>query len=115
MVDTDLPGFSRYFAQPRQIRLLWSDGATECPFGGTEGPVCTGFRMKAYGHQYASWRHPLSTYVETTAKKSNEIEKRAVAVPQTHGYEHWLDAWGYGEKPGTSGRSGPLAGTTRRA
>jgi CRISPR system Cascade subunit CasA len=54
-----------YFGMPRRIRLEFGD-AGRCGLTGREDErTVTGFRMKNFGVEYATWKHPLSPHYES--------------------------------------------------
>ncbi len=63
----DVHPLQAYFGLPRRIRLEFA-GPGRCDVTGhnVEHTV-TGFRMRNYGVQYASWKHPLSPYYRAKA------------------------------------------------
>lgn len=94
LIDDGLPGFAKFFSQPRRIRLEWrqsSDAlpAFECEFPGL---FVAYYRTRPNGHRYSAWMHPLSPY-----RVSPGELPRAVPVPEIQSYENWQAIWGIEE------------------
>lgn len=77
-----------FWAMPRRIRLMFSDGQAECDLcGATDAEFVRHYQTKNHGVHYAGpWRHPLSPYRVARDGTPNAVHPQKGGI----GYRHWL-------------------------
>jgi CRISPR system Cascade subunit CasA len=77
-----------FWAMPRRIRLMFSDGHAECELcGAADTRVVRWYQTKNLGVNYSGpWRHPLSPYFVAQDGTPSAIHPQEGGI----GYRHWL-------------------------
>jgi len=89
VIPEDRPLALTFFACPRRIRLIVSEGI--CSLSRAKGAVVSAYRTQNYGANYLGWLHPLSPYRED--KKSGALPLHPNSGPSDYG--DWIGWWGF--------------------